>query len=99
MAAHGRRRDCGVMKSAGGTVRRLLAISGGETILVIVIGAALGVLVTLPPLAGMACGLSQATSSDVGLHLSTRYRPGRRRRHRQGPAGAGGVRDTAMAYR
>ncbi|MFJ8631529.1 ABC transporter permease [Streptomyces sp. NPDC093568] len=71
MAAHGRRRDFGVMKSAGGTVRQLLLISVGETSLVIVIGAALGILVTLPPLAGMASGLSQATSSDVSLHLST----------------------------
>ncbi|WP_338781623.1 FtsX-like permease family protein [Streptomyces sp. DG1A-41] len=71
MAAHGRRRDFGVMKSAGGTVRQLLLVSVGETSLVIVIGAALGILVTLPPLAGMASGLSQATSSDVGLHLST----------------------------
>ncbi|MFI6062620.1 ABC transporter permease [Streptomyces sp. NPDC051286] len=71
MAAHGRRRDFGVMKSAGGTVGQLLLFSAGETVLVIVIGAALGVLVTLPPLAGMASGLSQATSSDVGLHLST----------------------------
>ncbi|MEV0535535.1 hypothetical protein [Kitasatospora sp. NPDC050463] len=26
---------------------------------------------TLPPLAGMAAGLAQATSSDVGLHLDT----------------------------
>lgn len=71
MAAHGRRRDFGVMKSAGGTVRQLLLVSVGETSLVIVIGAALGILVTLPPLAGMASGLSQATSSDVSLHLST----------------------------
>ncbi|GGK46560.1 ABC transporter permease [Streptomyces flaveus] len=71
MAAHGRRRDFGVMKSAGGTVRQLLLVSVGETCLVIVIGAALGILVTLPPLAGMASGLSQATSSDVSLHLST----------------------------
>ncbi|WP_282689692.1 MULTISPECIES: ABC transporter permease [unclassified Streptomyces] len=71
MAAHGRRRDFGVMKSAGGTVRQLLLTSAGETTLVIVIGAALGVLVTLPPLAGMAAGLSEATSSDVGLHLDS----------------------------
>ncbi|MGI5427370.1 ABC transporter permease [Streptomyces sp. CA-179760] len=71
MAAHGRRRDFGVMKSAGGTVRQLLFTSAGETALVIAVGAALGVLVTLPPLAGMAAGLSEATSSDVGLHLST----------------------------
>ncbi|MCQ9130219.1 ABC transporter permease [Streptomyces hilarionis] len=71
MAAHGRRRDFGVMKSAGGTVGQLLLVSVGETSLVIVVGAALGILVTLPPLAGMASGLSQATGSDVSLHLST----------------------------
>ncbi|MFF4015168.1 ABC transporter permease [Streptomyces sp. NPDC001843] len=70
MAAHGRRRDFGVMKSAGGTVRQLLFTSAGETTLVVVIGAALGVLVPLPPLAGMAAGLSEATSSDVSLHLN-----------------------------
>jgi putative ABC transport system permease protein len=55
----------------GGTVGQLLRVSVGETSLVIAIGAALGILVTLPPLAGMASGLSQATSSDVSLHLST----------------------------
>ncbi|MFI6376521.1 ABC transporter permease [Streptomyces sp. NPDC050546] len=71
MAAHGRRRDFGVMKSAGGTVRQLLLIAAGETVLVIAVGAALGVLVTLAPLAGMAAGLSEATSSDVGLRLDT----------------------------
>ncbi|MGW2619625.1 ABC transporter permease [Streptomyces sp. NPDC001500] len=71
MAAHGRRRDLRVMKSAGGTVGQLLLVSVGETSLVIVIGAALGILVTLPPLAGMASGLSLATSSEVSLHLST----------------------------
>ncbi|MFD7232638.1 ABC transporter permease [Streptomyces sp. NPDC059881] len=71
MAAHGRRRDFAVMKSTGGTVRQLLLISAGETALVIAVGAALGVLATLAPLAGMAAGLSQATSSDVSLHLNT----------------------------
>ncbi|MET9255066.1 FtsX-like permease family protein [Streptomyces sp. NPDC003717] len=71
MAAHGRRRDYAVMRSAGGTVRQLLLTSAGETTLVVVIGAALGVLVTLPPLAGMAAGLSEATSADVGPHLNT----------------------------
>nr|BFD88146.1 ABC transporter permease [Streptomyces sp. Xyl84] len=68
-AAHGRRRDFAVMRSAGGTDRQLLWVSAGETALLIVIGAALGVLVTLPPLAGMASGLSQATSSDVSLRV------------------------------
>ncbi|MFB7476824.1 ABC transporter permease [Kitasatospora sp. NPDC056184] len=70
MTAHGRRRDFAVMKSAGGTVRQLLAISVGETTLVVGIGAALGILVTLPPLAGMASGLSQVTKADVGLNLN-----------------------------
>ncbi|WUJ27331.1 hypothetical protein OG917_00940 [Streptomyces sp. NBC_00388] len=59
------------MKSAGGTARQLLFTSAGETALVVAIGAALGVLVTLPPLVGMAAGLSEATSSDVGLHLNS----------------------------
>lgn len=71
MAAHGRRRDFAVMKSAGGTVRQLLLLSVGETMTVVIVGAALGILVTLPPLAGMAAGLSQATSADVGVHLNT----------------------------
>ncbi|PIM66601.1 macrolide ABC transporter permease [Streptomyces sp. JV178] len=71
MAAHGRRRDVEVMRTAGGTVRQLLLISAGETTLVIAVGAALGVLVTLAPLAGMAAGLSETTSSDVSLHLNT----------------------------
>ncbi|MET9916922.1 ABC transporter permease [Streptomyces sp. NPDC006435] len=70
MAAHGRRRDYAVMKSAGGTVRQLVRLAAGETALLVVVGAGLGVLVTLPPLAGMASGLAQATSSDVGLHLN-----------------------------
>ncbi|MFJ5102594.1 ABC transporter permease [Streptomyces sp. NPDC088554] len=70
MAAHSRRRDFSVMKSAGGTVRQLLMFTVAETALVAGIGAALGVLVTLGPLAGMASGLSQATATDVGLHLN-----------------------------
>ncbi|MCA1220696.1 ABC transporter permease [Streptomyces sp. 8L] len=70
MTAHGRRRDFSVMKSAGGTVRQLLLFSVGETTLVVAVGAALGVLVTLPPLAGMASGLSQANSTHVGLQLN-----------------------------
>ncbi|MDT0461121.1 hypothetical protein RM550_36380 [Streptomyces sp. DSM 41527] len=65
MTAHGRRRDFGVMKPAGGTVRQLLLVSFGETSLIMVIGTALGIVVPLAPLAGMASGLSQATSSDV----------------------------------
>ncbi|MFD6620035.1 ABC transporter permease, partial [Streptomyces albidoflavus] len=71
MSAHARRRDYGVMRSAGGTDRHLLLTAIGETVLVVAVGAALGVLVTLAPLAGMASGLAQAGATDTGLHLST----------------------------
>ncbi|MDX3227252.1 ABC transporter permease [Streptomyces sp. ME19-01-6] len=70
MTAHSRRRDFSVMRSAGGTEQQLLLFSVAETTLVTTVGAALGVLVPLGPLAGMASGLSQATSTDVGLHLN-----------------------------
>ncbi|MGK5641082.1 FtsX-like permease family protein [Streptomyces sp. URMC 126] len=71
IAAHDRRRDYEVLKSVGGTARRLPLISAGETALLVAVGAALGVLVTLAPLTGMAAGLSEATSSDMSLHLNT----------------------------
>ncbi|MEU6846581.1 ABC transporter permease [Streptomyces sp. NPDC046716] len=71
MAAHARRRDVGVLTSTGGTPRQLLLASAGETVLVVAIGTVLGVAVTVPPLLGMASGLSQAGSSQVGLHLNT----------------------------
>ncbi|WP_418955261.1 FtsX-like permease family protein [Streptomyces tritici] len=70
MAAHGRRRDLAVMKSAGATDRQLLLLSAGETALIVTVGAALGLLVPLAPLAGMASGLAESTSSDVTLHLN-----------------------------
>ncbi|AEV84472.1 macrolide ABC transporter permease [Actinoplanes sp. SE50] len=69
MAAYGRRDDFAVMRSAGGTVRQLIGFVAGETALVAAIGITLGVLVTLPPLAGMASGLSQVTGTDVTIHL------------------------------
>ncbi|GGV04409.1 ABC transporter permease [Streptomyces filipinensis] len=69
MSAHSRGRDFRVLGSAGGTVAQLLVLSVAESSLVATVGAALGVLVTLGPLAGMASGLSQATSTDVRLHL------------------------------
>ncbi|MFE6777245.1 ABC transporter permease [Streptomyces sp. NPDC057702] len=70
MTAHSRRRDFSVMRSAGATVRQLLVFTVGETALVTVLGATLGVLVTLGPLAAMASGLSQSTGTDVAPHLS-----------------------------
>lgn len=68
-AAHGRRADIAVLQSAGGTVRQVVAFAAGETALVAAIGVLAGMLVPLLPLVGMASGLAQATSTDVGLHL------------------------------
>jgi putative ABC transport system permease protein len=70
MSAHARRADLAVMRSAGGTVRQLVVISVGETALVVTVGAALGLAVTLPPLAGMASGLAEATGGPVSPHLN-----------------------------
>ncbi|MFD7948968.1 ABC transporter permease, partial [Streptomyces sp. NPDC059744] len=106
LTAHGRRRDFAVMKSAGSTVRQLLLFSATEATLVVAVGAALGVLVTLGPLAGMASGLSQATSTDIGLHLNLSTiagdvvggLPNRQRHACSSPSGggdAGGVDDAA----
>ncbi|MET9292496.1 ABC transporter permease [Streptomyces sp. NPDC003077] len=70
MAAHARRRDFSVLASAGGTVRQLLSFAVSETSLVVAVGAGLGLLVSLPPLAGMAAGFSDATHTNVGLRLN-----------------------------
>ncbi|TDB74193.1 ABC transporter permease [Micromonospora sp. KC723] len=70
MAAYGRKADFAVMRSAGGTVRQLMTFAVGETVLVAGIGVALGLLVTLPPLAGMAAGLSEVTGADISIQLN-----------------------------
>jgi putative ABC transport system permease protein len=70
MAGYGRRNDFEVMKSAGGTRRQLLRFSLGETGLLVLIGSVLGLLTTLPPLAGVASGLSAETGTRVTMHLN-----------------------------
>jgi putative ABC transport system permease protein len=70
MSAFGRRTDFTVMMSAGGTRRQLLSFVLAETVLVVVVGVGLGLLVTLPPLAGLASGLAQVTATPVALHLN-----------------------------
>jgi putative ABC transport system permease protein len=67
MAAQGRRTDFAVLRSAGATVRQVLLLVMGETALIVVIGTALGLLITLPPLAAMAAGLAESTGIPVGL--------------------------------
>ncbi|MET7639619.1 ABC transporter permease [Streptomyces sp. NPDC005438] len=69
MAAHQRRRELAVLRTAGGTRGQLLLFSLAETSLVVTVGAALGALVPLGPLTGMASGLSQVTSTPVRLRL------------------------------
>lgn len=70
MAGYGRRTDFAVMKSAGGTRRQLLRFAVSETGLLVAIGSVLGLLATLPPLAGVASGLSAETGTRVTMHLS-----------------------------
>lgn len=68
-AAHRRRRELRVLGAAGGTARQLLLCAAAETALVVTVGAVLGLLASLPPLAGMASGLAGATSTGVGLQV------------------------------
>ncbi|MFJ6618648.1 FtsX-like permease family protein [Kitasatospora sp. NPDC091335] len=63
LSVHGRRRDLAVLRSAGGTAGQLVLFAAAEAALVTVIGTALGLLAALPPLAGLASGLSQSTGA------------------------------------
>lgn len=69
MSAYRRGPATAVLKASGGTARQLLSMAVGETVIVVAIGSLLGVLVTVPPLYGMAAGLSQVTGTEVGLHV------------------------------
>ncbi|GGN90389.1 ABC transporter permease [Actinoplanes lobatus] len=71
MAGYGRRNDFAVMRSTGGTRRQLLRFVIGETGLLVLIGSALGLLATLPPLAGVASGLGAETATPVSMHLDS----------------------------
>ncbi|RZT86281.1 putative ABC transport system permease protein [Pseudonocardia sediminis] len=68
-AAHGRRRDLAVLRTAGATRAQLVRIALAETGAVVVVGILLGLLVTIPPLVGVASGLSEATGTRVTLQL------------------------------
>ena len=70
LAGYGRRTDFAVMQSAGGTRRQLLRFAATETGLLVVIGSVLGLLATLPALAGVASGLSAETGTRVTMHLN-----------------------------
>ncbi|MFJ6382829.1 FtsX-like permease family protein [Kitasatospora sp. NPDC092039] len=70
LSAHGRRRDLAVLRSTGGTVRQLVLLAAAEAALVTAVATLLGLLATLPPLAGLASGLSQSTGAPVPLQLN-----------------------------
>ncbi|WP_415971935.1 FtsX-like permease family protein [Rhodococcus sp. 077-4] len=70
MSASRRGPDIAALKGSGGTDRQLLAMAVGETAIVVAIGSVLGLIVTVPPLYGMAAGLSQVTGTEVGLHVA-----------------------------
>ena len=70
LAGYGRRTDFSVMRSAGGTRRQLLRFTAVETGLLVAIGSVLGLLATLPALAGVASGLSAETGTRVTMHLN-----------------------------
>ncbi|WP_179272159.1 ABC transporter permease [Rhodococcus sp. 05-2254-6] len=69
MSAYRRRLDTAVLKMSGGTDRQLMSMAVGETAVVVLIGSALGLIVTVPPLLAMAAGLSRVTETQVGLQI------------------------------
>jgi putative ABC transport system permease protein len=70
MSAYRRKDDYAVLRASGGTDRQLLTTAVGETAVIVLVGSALGVMVTVPTLLAMAAGLSQVTETDVGLQMS-----------------------------
>lgn len=70
LAAVGRRGSLAVLRSVGGIRRQLLGVAVGETGLLVIIGSALGLLATVPPLAGVASGLGAETATRVSVQLS-----------------------------
>lgn len=70
MSAYRRRADFAVLRASGGTDRQLLTTAVGETGVIVLVGSALGVMVTVPPLLAMAVGLSQVTETEVVLQMS-----------------------------
>ncbi|WP_203993401.1 ABC transporter permease [Sphaerisporangium rufum] len=67
MAAAGRVRDITVLRLAGATTGQAVRALAVETALVVAVGAALGVMVAVPALAGMRAGLAGAFGVPVPL--------------------------------
>lgn len=69
MAAHARRGNLAVLRAAGGTSKQIVGLVAAETILIGLIGAVLGLVATMPPLAAIAAGLEQTTGVPVSIQL------------------------------
>ncbi|WP_241483694.1 ABC transporter permease [Rhodococcoides fascians] len=72
VSAYRRGPDISALQASGGSSRQLLSTAVFETVIIVLIGSALGSIVTIPPLLGMAAGLGQLTGTEVGLHLPWR---------------------------
>ncbi|WP_144122493.1 FtsX-like permease family protein [Catellatospora sichuanensis] len=69
MSAEGRRPDLAVLRGAGTTPRQALRHAAAEVLLVVALGAGLGLAVTVLPLLGMAAGLEEEVGVPVALRL------------------------------
>ncbi|GIG61532.1 hypothetical protein Lfu02_59040 [Longispora fulva] len=67
MATAGRRRDFAVLRLSGGTAGQVLRVVAAESLMVVGIGAALGLGVSVAALIGVRSGISQALKAPVDL--------------------------------
>ncbi|MFF5115177.1 FtsX-like permease family protein [Streptosporangium sp. NPDC000509] len=67
MSAAGRVRDLAVLRLSGATGRQVLGTVAAESVLVVLLGAGLGLVVALPALMGMRGALATAMRADVPL--------------------------------
>ncbi|MEV0620873.1 FtsX-like permease family protein [Nonomuraea sp. NPDC050404] len=67
MSAAGRARDLAVLRLSGATGRQVLGTVAAEAVLVVLLGAGLGLVVALPALLGMRRAFATAMQADVPL--------------------------------
>ncbi|MCG5212637.1 FtsX-like permease family protein [Streptosporangium soli] len=67
MSTSGRARDLAVLRLSGATNRQVLGAVAAESVLVVLLGTALGVVVALPALLGMRAGLAATLGTPVTL--------------------------------
>lgn len=70
MSIAARRTDLRILNTSGATLRQVRRFALLEAFIAVVAGAALGIVVTVPPLLGMAQGLQEETRLPVSLALN-----------------------------